>query len=274
MKAAAALLGLLAALAAPGAPAKSATMLEGQVGVDAISPETLCGIGRGRRCDINQAIALGLVETGLRPRFPEGAQCRDIDEQWAIDYTYKRRREAYHGGIDMPAPFGTPIIAAAAGTVVSLSASPDSYRGAEIILRHAPADTGIDLWIYTQYAHFGSGPDLAVGERVAMGQVLGPTGNSGRRPKRARRQRRPAIHFAVWFSNDPGFALQRGKVIPVQGRWMDPNALYRNTPPFESGAMQALPAPEKKVPIPVMFDAGGTHPAVTKLVWPYACKRK
>jgi hypothetical protein len=55
---------------------------------------------------------------------------------------------------------------------------------------------------------------------------------------------------------------------------MDPNALYRNTPPFGSGAMEALPAPEKQVPIPVMFDGGGTHPAVTKLVWPYACECK
>ncbi len=265
-----ALAGLLTALLAPSAPAQQT----GQVRIDALTADTLCGIGRGRECDINQAISLGLFETGLWPRFPDNARCRDIDEQWAIDYSYKRRREAYHGGIDMPAPFDAPIIAAATGTVVAISASPDSFRGREIILRHAPDDTGIDLWIYTQYAHFDSAPNLAVGQRVAMGQVLGPTGNSGRRPRRARRQRRPAIHFAVWFASDPGYAVHRNKIIPVKGRWMDPNALYRNTPPFASAAMKALPSAQKKVLIPVMFEDGKAHPPGTKLVWPYACKRK
>lgn len=262
-----------------GAPAPVGAQATGEVGVDRVTRETLCGIGRGRQCDINLAIELGLFETGLRPRFPTNAQCRDIDEQWAIDYTYKRPREAYHGGIDMPAPFGTPIIAAAAGTVVAISASPDSFRGAEIILRHSPDDTGIPLWIYTQYAHFDAAPKLQVGQRVAMGQTLGPTGNSGRRPKRAQRrrgqrQRRPAIHFAVWFSNDPGYALHRDIIIPVKGRWMDPNALYRGKPPFDSTAMKALPEPEKNIPIPVMFEDGGAYPTGTKLIWPYACKRE
>ncbi len=92
--------------------------LDGQTTIDVLDEETLCGIGRGRRCDIKLAIKRGLFETGLKPIFPEGLDCHDIDESWAIDYTYKRPRENYHGGIDMPAPWGTSIIAAAAGTVV------------------------------------------------------------------------------------------------------------------------------------------------------------
>ncbi|MDP6429522.1 MAG: peptidoglycan DD-metalloendopeptidase family protein [Rhodospirillales bacterium] len=259
------------------APAKSARLLDGQVSTDALDAETLCGIGRGRRCDIKLAIKLGMFETGLRPLFPAGAQCRDIDEQWAIDYTYKRNRENYHGGIDMPAPFGTPMIAAAAGTVVSKTGDPDSYRGIEIILRHSPEDTGIPLWIYSQYAHFDAMPKHQVGQRVGIGEVLGPTGNSGRRPSRARRRkraRRPAIHFAVWFSASPKFVVRGNKIIPVKGRWMDPNALYRKKPPFDSPAMKALPGPEKKVPISIMFEDGKVHPAGSKIVWPYTCKRK
>ena len=262
---------------ATGVPNLVSAQAAGEVGIDRVTRETLCGIGRGRNCDIKLAVRLGLFETGLRPRFPANAQCRNIDEQWAIDYTPKRRREAYHGGIDMPAPFGAPIIAAAAGTVVSVSEGANSFRGREIILRHSPSDTGIDLWIYTQYAHFDRGPNLAVGARVAMGQVLGPTGNSGRRLKRGgrqQRQRRPAIHFAVWFSDHPGYAVHRNKIIPVKGRWMDPNALYRNTSPFASNAMKALPKSDKRVPIPVMFEDGKTYPTGTKLIWPYACKRK
>lgn len=111
-----------------------------------------CAIGRWRSCDIQQAIDRGLFETGLSPAFPAQAQCRGIDEGYAISYAARRGREQYHGGIDMPAPWGTPMIAAAAGTVVAKYAGENSPRGIEIVLRHSPEDTGIPLWIYTQYA--------------------------------------------------------------------------------------------------------------------------
>ena len=237
--------------------------------------ETLCGIGRGRKCDIKLAIKRGMFETGLRPRFPNNLECRDIDEQWAISYTHKRDRENYHGGIDMPAPFGTPMIAAAAGTVVARYDGERSYRGMEIILRHSPEETGIPLWIYTQYAHFDEMPKQEIGQRVRMGEVLGPTGNSGIAPARRRfgKERRPAIHFAVWFSTSPKYVERRNKIIPVNGQWMDPNALFRKKLPLDSYSMKALPEAEKMVPISVMVDDGEVIPANSKIVWPYTCKR-
>jgi hypothetical protein len=242
----------------------------------AVDRETLCGIGRGRRCDIDLAIKRGLFETGLKPRFPDGFACRGIDEAWAISYTHKRNRENYHGGIDMPAPFGTPIIAAAAGTVIAKFAGERSYRGIEIILRHIPDDTGLPFWIYTQYAHFDEMPKVEIGQRVRMGEVLGPTGNSGITPSRHGRgkERRPAIHFAVWFSTSPHFYVGTRKVIPLEGQWMDPNALYRKTPPSDSGSLEALPEEEKYVAVPVMLEDGTVLPAGTKLVWPYRCARQ
>lgn len=241
-----------------------------------IDNDTICAIGRGRRCDINLARARGLVETGLRPRFPDGLDCRGIDEHWAISYTHKRSREAYHGGIDMPAPYGTPIIAVAAGTVVAKFDGARSMRGIEIILRHSPDDTGIPLWIYTAYSHLDEHPKLAIGQRVRIGDVLAPTGNSGKTPanRPTGKERRPAIHFAVWFSTSPNFFVGRRKLVPAQGWWMDPNALYRLTPPFDSPSMKALPDTEKRVPISVMLKDGATVPANTKLVWPYKCSRE
>lgn len=248
-------------------------VLEGRTTKAELDRETLCGIGRLRKCDPAVAIKRGLFETGLRPRFPDGLKCRGIDERWAISYTAKRGREAYHGGIDMPAPYGTPMIAAAAGTVVGKYRGERTLRGMEITLRHSPEDTGLPLWIYTQYAHFNEMPTQEVGQRVRMGEVLGPTGNSGL-PGRSGRQRRPAIHFAVWFSTSPNYVDLRGRIIPAEGQWMDLNALFRKQLPFDSDSMKALPKAEKQVLISVMVDDGELVPADTKIIWPYVCKRK
>jgi hypothetical protein len=259
---------------ARGTPAPTGPMLNGQVGMDALDEETLCGIGRGYGCDIKIAIKRGLFETGLEPAFPEGLACRGIDEAWAIDYTYKRDRENYHGGIDMPAPFGTPMIAAADGTVVARYDKGNSFRGREIILRHSPEDTGLPVWIYTQYGHFDEMPKHKIGQRVKMGEVFGPTGNSGGRPRQSRRERRPAIHFAAWFSADPRYVSTGRKIVPVGGYWMDPNALYRKGPPFNSRSLKALPEGEKQAPISVMTQDGKVHPPGAKIVWPYFCERE
>ena len=174
----------------------------------------------------------------------------------------------------MPAPRGTPMIAAAAGTVVAKYRGETSARGIEVIVRHSPEDTGIPLWIYTQYCHFSEVPKVEVGQRVRMGENLGPTGNSGIDP-RTREQstrRRDAIHFAVYFSTSGKFVERNDMIIPINGHWMDPNALYRKKLPLDSGSMKALPAAQKKVPISVMLDDGTVVPADTKIVWPYACE--
>jgi hypothetical protein len=121
---------------------------DGLVKGRSIDRETKCAIGRFWRCDSDQAAARGLFETGLKPVFPDGLDCRGIDEGYAVDYASKRDRQMYHGGIDMPAPRGTPIIAVAAGTVVAKFKGEKSFRGIEIVLRHCPEDTVIEIPYY------------------------------------------------------------------------------------------------------------------------------
>jgi hypothetical protein len=259
----------------PAAMALDSKCGEGLVTEASLDRITKCAIGRFRKCEIEMAVARGLFETGLRPVFPAGLNCRKIDEGYAIDYAHKRNRRMYHGGIDMPAPFGTPIIAAAAGTVVGKFRGEHSYRGIEIVLRHCPEDTGIPLWIYTQYSHFSRMPKLEIGQRVRMGEILGPTGNTGiGRHGRQSRKRRPAIHFGVFYSTSGQYAILHDRVIPVDGQWMDPVAVFRKNPPLDSGAMKALPEAEKQIPISVMLDSGEVIPADSKIAWPYLCTRR
>ncbi|MGJ3258121.1 MAG: peptidoglycan DD-metalloendopeptidase family protein [Rhodospirillales bacterium] len=249
-------------------------MLENQVPLSAVGNDMVCAISRYRKCDMEPAKARGLFPTGLRPSFPDGLVCHGIDEGFAKDYGATRGREAYHGGIDMPANWGTPMRAMADGMVLTNTNPKQSARGIEVIIRHTPDDTGIPLYIYSQYAHLDEPSHLKPGQRVRMGDIIGPTGNSGTMPQatKAGATRRPAIHFAIWYSDKPGYAIDpQGNVIPVDGWWMDPTAVYRLTPPFDSKTMEALPEGDKWIGVPVMVEGGGQLPAGTRLIWPYAC---
>lgn len=245
--------------------------LDGQVPMAAVGADTVCAILRGRQCDNQQAVGRGLFETGLRAKFPDGLDCRAVDERWAMDYGFKRDRSVRHGGIDMPAGFGTPMLAAADGTVVSVINDPESYRGIELTLRHTPDQTGLPVYIYTQYAHLNEMPKVKVGEAVKMGQDLGPTGNSGKAG--GKNARRPAIHFAVWYSDKPGFFASPRGIAPVDGWWMDPHALWRGAPPFDSASVRDLPDDRKDVAVAVITDKGEVLPAGARVIWPYACTR-
>ena len=255
------------------------TIAADEVGRDALDKETLCGLGRAKRCAVEPQFKRGLIETGTGPVFPENAVCPGMDDYWAMDYATKRNRETYHGGIDLPAPWGTPMRAIAAGSVVAKYKAEQSKRGTEIVLRHSPEQTGLPMWTYSAYGHLDAMPDLDIGQRVKMGQILGPTGNSGISAKGSKGSaqsttRRPAIHLALFYADTPKYVNVNGAIIiPVDGRWLDPMAFYRQQGPFDSHAVKALPDTEKGVMIPILFDDGTTSPANTKMVWPYTCKR-
>ena len=77
-----------------------------------------------------------------------------------------------HGGTDFAAPVGTPIYAAADGSVVS--ASPSSCAGNMVILRH---DNGWE----TRYFHSSRYADgITAGVRVKQGQTVSYVGNTGK----------------------------------------------------------------------------------------------
>lgn len=235
-----------------------------------------CAFTRGPRCDVADAIARGMRQTGQRAVFPRGARCPKIDEAWAIDYSAVRAQKALHGGIDMPADFGTPIIAAADGKVIAVVNDPvGTYRGREVYIQHRPQDTGLPYYVYTEYAHFDQHLTLRAGQRVRKGQVLGVTGNSGRGPRKGvqSRKRRPAIHFAAFFADTARFKQVGAAIVPREGWWMDPLSLYAGRPTLDTAAVAALPRRQKRVRVPVMFADGTLSDPGAKVIWPYMCTR-
>ncbi|HEB79072.1 MAG TPA: M23 family metallopeptidase [Rhodospirillales bacterium] len=226
--------------------------------------------GGGGRENVAIQKARGVIETGLYPKFIGGADCPEIDsEQWAIDYTYKREREALHKGIDIPRPMGTPIRAISDGVVVGRFRNKRSKKGIEVMLRHTPEQTGLKYWTYSQYTHLREMSPLPIGARVKMGDEIGKTSNTG---KMGRRERRDALHFAILYSAFPEWSNDGRGVTPKDGYFMDPNAFYRLKPPYDSKSLLALPEDQKGVRAPYMKNGGALTPPGTKRIWPYVCE--
>lgn len=111
-----------------------------------------------------------------------------VNPQGLVDtFTQARAGGApLHDAIDIMAPAGTPVVAAAPGTVEKLFFS-QAGGGITIYIR---SDDG--RWMY-YYAHLqGYAPGVAQGQRVKRGQVIGRVGSTGSASARG-----PHLHFAI-----------------------------------------------------------------------------
>ena len=117
-----------------------------------------------------------------------------------------RRDDTFHGGIDIGAPAGTPILAAADGVVLQ-SGWLDGGAGNGVILLHEQG------W-ETRYFHMVSADlPVATGDSVLAGQVIGNVGSTGDSTG-------PHLHFEVVYGPirmDPerGFTYIDGEVGTV-----------------------------------------------------------
>ena len=107
--------------------------------------------------------------------------------------TFTQAREngaRVHDAIDIMAPRGTPVLAAAAGTVERLYTS--AAGGLTIYMR-------LDDRRYVHYyAHLDSyAAGLSEGQRVAQGQVIGAVGFTGNADPAA-----PHLHFAIQLTTE------------------------------------------------------------------------
>ena len=140
---------------------------------------------------------------------------------WPIaDYRYGGiffRPEVVHTGIDLPADVGTPVQATGSGTVVwagwgLLNNAPnykDDPYGMAVAIRH---DFGYkDQPLFTIYAHL-SEVDVAVGQVLEVGDVLGKVGTTGFTTG-------PHLHYEIRVGANDFFSTRNPELwlVPPEG---------------------------------------------------------
>jgi murein DD-endopeptidase MepM/ murein hydrolase activator NlpD len=218
-------------------------------------------------------IERGLIESRLIPSYPSDASCPHIDhifgEPWEGPVYLRKSNATRHHGADIPAWRGTPVLAMADGVVIAKNAGEGGdFRGLQVTLRHSPEETGLPIWLYTNYAHFSEMPELQIGQQVRMGEPLGPTGKTGVKSS----SREDHLHVEVLYSTSDRYVATRHGIIPVDGHYADVVALMRARMPLDTNAMRALPDAERRVTIPHRLTRGVTVPADARIIWPYACE--
>jgi len=115
---------------------------------------------------------------------------------YGIMRSYAGTAQWQHRGIDLAAPEGWPVVAAAAGLVL-VSRRLDAYGNA-VVLDHGQT-------VHTAYFHMNS-REVAKGQRVEAGQVIGTVGETGL-------AQGPHLHFGTYLGAvavDPEEMLSRG----------------------------------------------------------------
>ncbi len=110
-----------------------------------------------------------------------------------------RRRAAFHAGLDMAGPLGTPVKVTAPGEVVD--AGWEGAYGRAVRVRHA-------FGIETRYAHLRA-ISVKVGDTLKLGDVVGLLGSSGRSTG-------PHVHYEVIVDDvprDPTRFIEAGRHV-------------------------------------------------------------
>jgi murein DD-endopeptidase MepM/ murein hydrolase activator NlpD len=92
-----------------------------------------------------------------------------------------KRREAFHRGLDIAAPIGTPVKASSGGTVIIADANKNGY-GNLVVIEH-------EKELVTYYGHLDK-IKVSRGQQVAAGEEIGTVGKTGRTTG-------PHLHFEV-----------------------------------------------------------------------------
>ena len=229
------------------------------------------------RLTLEEQQAVGLIDTGLRPRFPAGVTCPGVSSPFGSRTRFDgsnrttRSNNGYHGGMDITLDIGTPLLAAAAGTVIHVGTG-GRLVGNVIWMQHAPEDTGFSFWLYTKYQHLDELPSLNVGDRFDAGDVVAVSGDTGTTGGHFGAFGYPHLHMNAYASASNTFKTRDHKVR-IDGReYLDPLAVYRSGA-ADSHRMRSLADTDKATDVGVRLASGEVVPAGARKIWPVHCRR-
>ena len=157
----------------------------------------------------------------------------------------------FHRGIDLGAPYGSPVVSAKAG-VIEAAGEMDGY-GLTVVIRHKDGQQ-------TLYAHL-SGIYVKPGDAVPQGQLIGLVGSTGNSTG-------PHLHFELheltaegWVALDPAVVLDAAI------------AFAKNPLPLASGKPQAFNLAasgllDLSLPSPALVSPVGSVPLLSGLINP------
>ncbi len=125
----------------------------------------------------------------------------------------------FHNGIDVAAPAGQPIYAAADGEVIHTDRSNATY-GNWVALKHNIATKNGNSQIITLYAHMQNFK-VKIGQRLSQGDLIGYEGNTGNTTAKLYGPERGFhIHFVVYDAE--GFGVKSGAYTNIYGNYQIP----------------------------------------------------
>lgn len=133
------------------------------------------------RAQIDAARAQRTTAEGWRQTMLRPAPGR-FSGRFGSQRIYRGQPGAYHGGLDMASPSGTPFVAPADGVVVLAAETPFTLEGRLLMLDHG-------MGLGSAFLHCSTHL-VRVGERVARGQPIGTVGMTGRATG-------PHLHWAL-----------------------------------------------------------------------------
>ena len=129
-------------------------------------------------------------QKGLKTAAPVSGTTVSGYSMEALSYNETTRDWRVHNGMDIAAEAGTPVLAAADGTVESVSE--DDTLGTTVVIRHVGGYT-------TQYSSLHEDLSVKSGDTVTLGQAIGTVGDTAL----VETVMGPHVHFCVTFQDQP-----------------------------------------------------------------------
>ena len=183
------------------------------------------GSANARPQDVAYRLPLAAVEACVDQGFEGGFSHRDVANRYAIDFAV---------------PEGTPVLAARAGVVMQvrdgfdrggLDRARDIDRANLVRILHDDGSMAL-------YAHLAKGgARVRPGQRVAAGQVIGMSGNTGYSSG-------PHLHFAVQVNRDQqleAIPFRMPGVVPAPGQAAWSSSSDGSTSSRHCGSLSSMP---------------------------------